>query len=38
MEDQVRVLVLRSAGTNCDEETAYAFQLAGATTETIHVG
>lgn len=33
----VRVLVLRSPGTNCDEETAFAFRLAGAETEKIHV-
>lgn len=33
----VRVLVLRSPGTNCDEETAFAFRLAGAQTERIHV-
>jgi len=32
-----RVLILRAPGTNCDEETAYAFQLAGATAERIHV-
>ncbi|HZN56967.1 MAG TPA: phosphoribosylformylglycinamidine synthase I [Planctomycetota bacterium] len=37
-DSRPRVLVLRSAGTNCDEETAHAFQLAGATTERIHVG
>jgi phosphoribosylformylglycinamidine synthase len=33
-----RVLVLRSPGTNCDEETAHAFGLAGCETERIHVG
>ncbi|MCK4660527.1 MAG: phosphoribosylformylglycinamidine synthase I [Phycisphaerae bacterium] len=32
-----RVLILRAAGTNCDAETAYAWQLAGAKAETIHV-
>lgn len=32
-----RVLVLRAAGTNCDEETAFAFELAGASAERIHV-
>jgi len=32
-----RVLVLRAAGTNCDAETVYAFELAGATTERLHV-
>jgi len=33
-----RTLILRSPGTNCDEETAYAFQLAGAEVERLHVG
>ncbi len=33
----VRVCVLRTAGTNCDEETAYAFEKAGATAERVHV-
>lgn len=32
-----RTLILRTAGTNCDAETAYAFELAGATTEKIHI-
>ena len=32
-----RVLVLRSPGTNCDEETAKAFELAGAATERVHI-
>ena len=32
-----RTLVLRTAGTNCDTETAYAFELAGATTQSVHV-
>ncbi len=32
-----RVLILRAPGTNCDEETAYAFQCAGAETERVHV-
>ncbi|MCA9193376.1 MAG: phosphoribosylformylglycinamidine synthase subunit PurQ [Planctomycetales bacterium] len=32
-----RVLVLRAPGTNCDVETAYAFETVGATTERIHV-
>ena len=34
---QPRVLVLRAAGVNCDRETAYAFELAGALVETLHV-
>ena len=33
----VRVLVLRAAGTNCDEETAFAFKLAGAKADRVHV-
>jgi phosphoribosylformylglycinamidine synthase len=33
-----RVLVLRSPGTNCDEETARAFALAGAEAERVHAG
>lgn len=32
-----RVLVLRSPGTNCDVETAFAFERAGATTERVHI-
>lgn len=31
------VLVLRAPGTNCDRETAYAFEQAGATTTAVHV-
>ena len=30
-------LVLRAAGTNCDAETAYAFERFGATSEVAHV-
>lgn len=30
-------LILRSAGTNCDAETAYSFELAGARAEKVHV-
>ena len=32
-----RVLILRAPGTNCDLETAHAFELAGAQTERLHV-
>ncbi len=32
-----KVLVLRTAGTNCDNETAFAFSLAGAETELVHI-
>jgi phosphoribosylformylglycinamidine synthase len=31
------VLILRAPGTNCDKETAFAFETAGASTETLHV-
>ncbi len=33
----VKVCVLFSAGTNCDEETAYAFNHVGAQAETVHI-
>ncbi len=33
----VRVLVLRAAGINCDEETAFAWEAAGAKPERLHV-
>jgi len=32
-----RVCILRTDGTNCDEETAHAFQNAGGTTDLVHV-
>jgi phosphoribosylformylglycinamidine synthase I len=32
-----RVLILRAPGTNCDQETAYAFEVACAKTQSIHV-
>jgi len=32
-----RVLILRAPGTNCDIETAYAFEKAGAVTDRIHI-
>ena len=34
---RVRVLVLRAAGINCDEETAFAWEMAGARAQRIHV-
>lgn len=34
---KIRVLVLRSAGANCDLETEHAWRLAGAEAERIHV-
>ncbi len=32
-----RVLILRAPGTNCDVETAYAFELAGAVAQRLHI-
>ena len=32
-----RILVLRAPGTNCDRETAFAFETAGATTRALHL-
>ena len=32
-----QVLVLRAPGTNCDEETAFAWELAGASPERVHI-
>ncbi|HEY2759831.1 MAG TPA: phosphoribosylformylglycinamidine synthase subunit PurQ [Pirellulales bacterium] len=34
---QPRILILRAPGTNCDTETAYAFQRAGGKAEIMHV-
>lgn len=34
---QPRVCVLRAPGTNCDVETAYAFELAGGLPERVHL-
>jgi phosphoribosylformylglycinamidine synthase len=34
---QPRAIILRAAGTNCDGETAHAFALAGALTQTLHI-
>lgn len=33
----VRACILRAPGTNCDIETAHAFEMAGATSERIHL-
>jgi len=32
-----RVLILRAPGTNCDQETAHAFRLAGGQPELLHI-
>jgi phosphoribosylformylglycinamidine synthase I len=34
---KVRTLILRAPGTNCDEETAFAFEQAGAAVDSAHV-
>jgi phosphoribosylformylglycinamidine synthase len=34
---KIKVLIIRAAGTNCDLETAYAFELAGASTERVYI-
>ncbi|MFA6330291.1 MAG: phosphoribosylformylglycinamidine synthase subunit PurQ, partial [Candidatus Micrarchaeia archaeon] len=35
--DALRALILRAPGINADEETALAFELAGATPERVHI-
>ena len=37
MKSCARVLVLTGYGLNCDHETAYAFELAGAKTDRVHI-
>ena len=32
-----RVLILRAPGTNCDRETAFAFEQAGGKSELVHI-
>jgi len=34
---QIKAIVLRSAGTNCDQESAHALRLAGADPSVIHI-
>jgi phosphoribosylformylglycinamidine synthase I len=34
---QIKAIVLRSAGTNCDQETAHALRMAGAEPHVIHI-
>lgn len=34
---KIKVIVLRTAGTNCDKETAFAFEKAGAIPELVHI-
>lgn len=33
----IKALVLRAAGINCDKETAFAFEQAGASSELVHI-
>ena len=35
---KIKTLILRAPGTNCDEETAFAFQQTGAETTLVHIG
>ena len=35
--NKVKVLILREQGTNCDNETAFAFEQAGAVTTLVHI-
>jgi phosphoribosylformylglycinamidine synthase len=37
MVKKPRVIVLRTAGTNCDVETAFAFKLCGALVDLVHI-
>jgi len=37
MRRKPKVIVLRTAGTNCDVETAFAFELVGADSELVHI-
>lgn len=37
MAKLIKVIVLRTAGTNCDKETAFAFREAGAMPELVHI-
>ncbi len=37
MPKQVKVIVLRTAGTNCNEETAFAFARFGAHVDQVHI-
>ncbi|MBM4433334.1 MAG: phosphoribosylformylglycinamidine synthase subunit PurQ, partial [Chloroflexi bacterium] len=34
---KVKTIILRAPGTNCDVETAFAFQQAGSETALVHV-
>ena len=34
---KIKTLILRTAGTNCDKETAYSFELAGSEADLLHI-
>ncbi len=34
---KIKVMIIRAAGTNCDVETQYAFELAGAAVERVYI-
>ncbi|MFH1837486.1 MAG: phosphoribosylformylglycinamidine synthase I [Candidatus Omnitrophota bacterium] len=34
---KIKAIILRTAGTNCDKETAYAFEVAGCEAELVHI-
>jgi len=36
-KQQPRVVVVRTAGTNCDQETKHAFELVGAAVDLVHI-
>ncbi|MCA9405619.1 MAG: phosphoribosylformylglycinamidine synthase subunit PurQ, partial [Candidatus Omnitrophica bacterium] len=37
MTKNPKVIVLRTAGTNCDKETAFAFEQGGAQCDLVHI-
>jgi phosphoribosylformylglycinamidine synthase I len=37
MTQNVKVIVVRTAGTNCNEETAFAFSRSGASVDQVHI-
>jgi phosphoribosylformylglycinamidine synthase subunit PurQ / glutaminase len=37
MERKAKVIVLRTAGTNCDQETVFAFKSVGAKVDLVHI-
>ncbi len=37
MSPHAKVIVLRTAGTNCDQETQFAFKYCGALVESVHI-